>query len=60
MICLGQNPHFLHPQWIGNTLMAQLAITAFDPVHHRATLRTRRYVRNLLVIDGEALVMIPT
>ena len=58
-IYLGQSLHFRHPVRIGDTVTAKVEITALDPAHRRVTLRTECYVRNLCVIDGEALVMIP-
>jgi 3-hydroxybutyryl-CoA dehydratase len=58
-IYLGQNLHFRRPVHVGDTVTAKVEITAIDPARRRVTLRTECYVRNLLVIDGEALVTIP-
>jgi 3-hydroxybutyryl-CoA dehydratase len=59
-IYMGQNLHFRHPVRIGDTVTARVEITELDPTHHRVTLRTECFVRSVLVIDGEALVMVPS
>jgi 3-hydroxybutyryl-CoA dehydratase len=58
-IYLGQNLHFRRPVRIGDTVTARVEITALEPGRRRVSLRTECFVRDLLVIDGEALVMAP-
>jgi len=43
---------------IGDTVTAKAEVIALDPAKRRATLRTQCFVRTLLVIEGEALVMV--
>jgi len=57
-IYLSQTLQFRHPVRIGDTVTAKAEVIALDPAKRRATLRTQCFVRTLLVIEGEALVMV--
>jgi len=57
-IYLSQTLQFRHPVRIGDTVTARAEVIALDPARRRATLRTQCFVHNLLVIDGEALVLV--
>ena len=59
-IYMGQTLHFRAPVRPGDTVTATVEVTELDAVHHRATLKTVCTVHNKVVIDGEALVMVPT
>ena len=58
-IYLGQNLKFLRPVRIGDTVVARVVIEALVPEKKRATLRTTCAVNDKLVLDGEALVLVP-
>ncbi len=58
-IYLGQNLKFLRPVRIGDTVVARVVIEALMPEKKRATLRTTCAVNDKLVLDGEALVLVP-
>jgi len=57
-IYLSQTLQFRHPVRIGDTVTARAEVIALDSARRRATLRTQCFVHNLLVIDGEALVLV--
>jgi 3-hydroxybutyryl-CoA dehydratase len=59
-IYLGQTLRFRAPVKIGATVTATAEVTALDPVKRRATLRTVCTVGEETVIEGEALVMVPS
>lgn len=58
-IYLGQNLKFLRPVRIGDTVLARVVIEALIPEKKRAALRTTCAVNDKLVLDGDALVMVP-
>lgn len=58
-IYLGQNLKFLRPVRIGDTVIARVVIESLIPEKKRASLRTTCQVNDKLVVDGEALVMVP-
>lgn len=58
-IYLGQNLKFLRPVRIGDTVIARVVIEALMPKKKRATLRTTCAVNDKLVLDGEALILVP-
>jgi len=58
-IYLSQSLKFCRPVRIGDTVTARVEIVALDPTRHRATLHTQCLVHSVVVIEGEALVMIP-
>lgn len=59
-IYLSQSLRFRAPVRPGETVRADVEVAALDPAKHRATLRTSCFVKDKLVIDGEALVQVPT
>jgi 3-hydroxybutyryl-CoA dehydratase len=59
-VYLSQSLRFRGPVRIGDTVTATAEVTALDAVKKRATLRTTCTVAGNLVIDGEALVMVPS
>lgn len=58
-IYLGQNLKFLRPVRIGDAVVARVIIKALMPEKRRAALKTTCSVGTNLVVDGDALVMIP-
>ena len=58
-IYLGQNLKFLRPVRIGDTVLARVVIETLIPQKNRAALRTTCTVNDKLVLDGDALVMVP-
>lgn len=58
-IYLGQNLKFLRPVRIGDTVIARVVIESLMPEKKRVLLRTTCSVDDKLVVDGEALVMVP-
>jgi 3-hydroxybutyryl-CoA dehydratase len=59
-IYLRQSLNFHAPVRIGDTVKAIVEITDLNPSRKRATLRTRCMVEDDVVIDGEAVVLVPT
>ncbi len=59
-IYLRQSLKFRAPVKIGQTVTAEVEITDLNPLSKRATLRTRCLVKEDVVIDGEAIVLVPT
>jgi 3-hydroxybutyryl-CoA dehydratase len=59
-IYLRQSLVFRAPVRIGNTVKAVVEITDLNPSRKSATLRTRCMVKENVVIDGEAVVLVPT
>jgi len=58
-IYLGQNLKFLRPVRIGDTVLARVVVETLIPQKKRAALRTTCTVNDKLVLDGDALVMVP-
>ncbi|MDH3316628.1 MAG: MaoC family dehydratase [Gammaproteobacteria bacterium] len=58
-IYLGQNLKFLRPVRIGDAVLARVVIEALIPEKKRVALRTTCAVNDKLVLDGDALVMVP-
>ena len=58
-IYLAQTLRFCAPVRIGDTVTAEVEVTALDPAKQRATLRTTCLVAGKPVIEGEATVMPP-
>ena len=58
-IYMHQTLKFLAPVHVGETVYAVATITALDSARHRATLSTQCFVKDILVLDGEALVKVP-
>ncbi len=59
-IYLRQSLAFKAPVRIGHTVKAIVEITDLNPARKSATLRTRCMVKEDVVIDGEAVVLVPT
>jgi 3-hydroxybutyryl-CoA dehydratase len=58
-IYLGQRLRFTAPVRPGDDVRCQVAVTAWDARRRRATLSTRAWVGETLVVDGEATVLVP-
>jgi 3-hydroxybutyryl-CoA dehydratase len=58
-IYLGQTLTFKRPVRIGDEVTVTATITALDPEKARATLATACTVGGKVVLDGEALIMVP-
>lgn len=59
-VYLGQSLKFRAPVKLGDTVTATAEVTALDAEKKRATLRTVCTVGGKPVIEGEALVMVPS
>jgi 3-hydroxybutyryl-CoA dehydratase len=59
-IYLRQSLKFRAPVKIGHTVRASVEITDLNVSRKSATLRTRCMVKEDVVIDGEAIVLVPT
>ncbi|MDA8049813.1 MAG: MaoC family dehydratase [Rhodospirillales bacterium] len=59
-IYLSQSLRFRAPVRPGDTVSATVEVTALDPERKRATLKTTCFVKGKPVIEGEALVQVPT
>ena len=58
-IYVSQNLRFKAPVRIGDTLLAEVTVTALEPVRQRVEFATRVRVGDTVVIDGEAVLMVP-
>jgi len=58
-VYLGQNLKFRAPVRIGETVKATVTVTDIDVARKRVTLKTVCAVGDTVVIDGEALIMVP-
>jgi len=59
-IYMGQSLTFRAPVKIGSTVRATVEIIDLNPAKKRATLRTTCRVKETVVIDGEASVLVPS
>lgn len=59
-VYLGQTLKFLAPVRPGQTVRAEVTVTAVDPVKRRVTLETLCYVGDTVVVKGEATVLAPS
>ena len=59
-IYVSQTLTFKGPVRAGDTVRAVVEITGLNPEKKRATLRTRCLVKEVVVIDGEACVLVPS
>ncbi|WP_439552562.1 MaoC family dehydratase [Falsiroseomonas sp.] len=59
-IYMSQSLRFRAPVRIGDTVTAIVEITALNAEKHRATLRTVCLVKGAPVLEGEAIVLVPT
>jgi 3-hydroxybutyryl-CoA dehydratase len=58
VIYMSQTLKFLAPVRIGDTVYAQATVRQLMPERNRALLETKCYVKDTVVIDGEALVKV--
>ena len=58
-VYLRQSLAFKAPVRIGDTVKAVVEITDLNPARKNATLQTRCMVKETIVIDGEAVVLVP-
>ena len=58
-VYLSQSLRFRAPVRIGDTVRATATVTALDAKRRRATLETKCTVAGSVVVDGEAVVMLP-
>lgn len=59
-IYMSQSLRFRAPVKPGDRASARVTITKIDPVKRRATLTCTVHVGETLVVDGEAMVMVPS
>lgn len=59
-VYLGQSLRFLAPVRPGDTVRAEVTVTAIDHARRRVTLETQCAVGNTVVLKGEALVLAPS
>ena len=59
-VYLGQSLKFMAPVRPGDTVLAEVTVTAVDPSRRRVTLETRCAVGDTVVLKGEALVLAPS
>lgn len=58
-VYVSQTMHFMAPVTIGDTITAVATIIAIDERRRRATLKTQCLNGDKVVIDGEAVVLVP-
>jgi len=58
-IYVSQTMNFMAPVLIGETITAVATISAIDPQKRRVTLKTQCLNGDKVVIDGEAVVLVP-
>jgi 3-hydroxybutyryl-CoA dehydratase len=56
---VSQTLRFKAPVHVNETVYAKATITALDAAKRRATLQTQCFVKDVLVLDGEAVVQLP-
>jgi 3-hydroxybutyryl-CoA dehydratase len=58
-VYISQTLNFIAPVLVGNTITAIATITAIDDKRRRVTLKTQCLNGDKVVIDGEAIVLVP-
>ena len=58
-VYISQTRYFVAPVIIGDTITAVATITAIDDKRRRVTLKTQCFNADKVVIDGEAVVLVP-
>lgn len=58
-IYMSQNVRFLAPVRIGDTVETRVTVTELMPEKNRAAFQTQCHVDETMVIDGDALIMVP-
>lgn len=59
-IYVSQNLRFKAPVRIGDTVTARCEVTEIDEKRRRVTLATQCFVKETMVVDGEAVLMVPS
>ncbi len=59
-VYLGQSLKFMAPVRPGDSVLAEVTVTAIDHARRRVTLETRCAVGDTVVLKGEALVLAPS
>ncbi|NBX03119.1 MAG: MaoC family dehydratase [Alphaproteobacteria bacterium] len=59
-IYMSQNLKFLAPVRVGDTVYAVVTVRELFPEKKRCILDTKCYVRDAVVIDGEAIIKVPS
>lgn len=59
-IYMSQSLKFLAPVRVGDTVYAVVTLKELFPEKHRALFDTKCYVKDTVVIDGEALIKVPS
>ena len=59
-IYMSQTLKFMAPVRIGDTVYAVATVKSLVPEKHRVVLDTKCYVKDTVVIDGEALIKVPS
>lgn len=59
-VYLGQSLKFMAPVRPGDSVVAEVTVTAIDHARRRVTLETRARVGDTVVVKGEALVLAPS
>jgi 3-hydroxybutyryl-CoA dehydratase len=59
-VYVSQTLRFKAPVKIGDTVTAVVEVTDLNPTRKQATLRARCLVKEVVVIEGEACVMVPS
>ena len=57
-IYMSQTLKFLAPVRVGDTVYAVATVKELIPEKHRALMETKCYVKDIIVIDGEALIKV--
>jgi 3-hydroxybutyryl-CoA dehydratase len=58
-IYMSQSIKFMAPVRVGDTVYAVVTIKQLVPEKHRVVLDTKCYVKDVVVVDGEALIKVP-
>jgi 3-hydroxybutyryl-CoA dehydratase len=58
-IYVSQTMNFMAPVLIGDTITAVATVSAIDPTKRRVTIKTQCLNGDKVVIDGEAVVLVP-
>lgn len=56
---VNQTLRFKAPVYVGDTVYAKATVTALQPEKRRAVLHTQCVVKDVIVLDGEAVVQLP-
>ena len=59
-VYISQTLRFLGPVRIGDTVVTTVEVTAIDPAKRRVAFKSRCKVGSTVVIDGDALILVPS